>query len=106
MKVLFISDAVYRGELVHRKGDRVEVSKVVGSPDRWIRRGIAVLEEDKKEVKVAEKVKKEVEAEEKVEKEVEAEEKVEKEVEAEEKVEEEAEKVKPKTRKKPTAKDE
>ena len=61
MKLRFIGDAMYRGELKYKEGQEVEVSNDKGEADRWLKRNLAV---DAKEIPKKE-VKKEVKKEDK-----------------------------------------
>ena len=56
MKLKFIGDAFYNGELVHRKGDVVDLDNANGYAMRWVSRLLAVevLEEEVKPQPIAE----------------------------------------------------
>jgi len=52
MKIFIVSDCVYNGELLHKKGETKEVDDSLGMASRWVRRGLALpVSEEKKEEK-------------------------------------------------------
>ncbi len=49
MKLKFVADAFYNGELTYKNGQVVEIDDKLGMASRWIKRGLAVshVEEEK-----------------------------------------------------------
>jgi hypothetical protein len=42
MKLQFVKDAIYNGEIVHKFGDCKEIDDSLGMATRWIVRGVAI----------------------------------------------------------------
>jgi hypothetical protein len=51
MKLQFIQDAIYNGEIKYKKGEVVDIDNKLGEADRWIKRAVAVDPTDISETK-------------------------------------------------------